>query len=132
MEPYTAAQQRPVNSRRPDAGLKNCRRSSAIAGMMTKIGNLAGTRCVTGKKTGPSLGLAGTSGKMRIYAIAYNVQTDAAIVEAQRTPEVRHSSVPVYGCASSQAAACCSGGICPTATAVGCTEKISRKATTVA
>src|SRR5437870_2855504 len=46
------------------------RRSRASAGTMIRMGNLAGTRWVTGLKTGPSLGCAGKSGRMSISAIA--------------------------------------------------------------
>src|ERR1700739_3264846 len=45
------------------------RRSKASAGTMMRMGNLAGTRWVTGLKTGPSLGCAGKRGRMRISAI---------------------------------------------------------------
>src|ERR1700712_1014455 len=46
------------------------RRSRASAGTKRRMGNLAGTKWVTGLKTGPSLGCAGKSGKIRISPIA--------------------------------------------------------------
>src|SRR5260370_540577 len=45
------------------------KRSRASAGTTMRMGNLAGTRWVTGLKTGPSFGCAGKSGKFRISAI---------------------------------------------------------------
>src|SRR5438270_7798401 len=58
------------------------RRSKASAGTMIRMGNLAGTKWVTGLKTGPSLGCAGKSGRMRISAIAKIVYTAAVEVAA--------------------------------------------------
>src|ERR1700758_576266 len=57
-------------------------KSSASAGMMIRIGNFAGTRWVTGLKTGPSFGCAGTNGKMRISAIVKIIYTAAVVVAA--------------------------------------------------
>src|SRR6266478_9277475 len=46
------------------------RRSRASAGAKRRMGNLAGTKWVTGLKTGPSFGCAGKRGRIRISAIA--------------------------------------------------------------
>src|ERR1700721_4332716 len=45
------------------------KRSSAKAGAMIRMGNLPGTRCVTGLNTGPGLGCAGNSGRIRMSAM---------------------------------------------------------------
>src|ERR1700761_9530412 len=59
-------------------------RSSAKAGARIRMGNLPGTRCVTGLNTGPSLGCAGNSGRMSISAIRKSIYTAAVAVAAQR------------------------------------------------
>src|SRR5260370_36568088 len=53
------------------------RRSRARAGAKMRMGNLAGTRWVTGVKTGPSFGCAGKSGRMSISAIPNSIYTAA-------------------------------------------------------
>src|SRR3981081_1208978 len=49
------------------------RRSRASAGAKRRMGNLAGTKWVTGLKTGPSLGCGRKRGRMRISAIAKSI-----------------------------------------------------------